>query len=614
MPSWIEQRFTDAQAALNANKTYKSVNAKVKDEYWRALRIKEDWESWVKNVLNHPERYEPFDTEKHGLNRHVYFYYNLGQRNRQSIHGRVKGWTGKNIRISSMGKIWSIPKEFVAIDKTQLETVIKESPNSMKKVLSNPMIPDYFSKQWSGIEKMLAQLDAYHERAMISQAKANLIAKNFSLVLDKTLSTLKQAYSLSFIKAEKNNSQITFKGSRTLDGFEADEIVDIFSSAMASAFDQRVNSEPINVHNDTIAAYKIIPSRGHTFTIFISPIKLMAEKKEIKMDINKLRKIIKEAVIAEITSAEKATQAAKLKTQIEKLQKTIAALKHDKKDSTAAQTQVLNLKAQLKKLSAVKTEPAVKKAGIAEAVYKFPGIVQSTAEERIKHLKKIGKSRQEAYKILKPYTNEDYLNKLLDIIYDNKPIYVWTSRGLTKKKINLKESKVADFILWWTDEIDPNEKSKVLNQLKISNYKTFEKLSPSDKDKLIKYYVTAILDEGGPGSGRKWDPNSKTSIERGERNKRHEAEILRQRRNAKRRIDYEPNLTDMGKFADEMMAANKKTKLKETPALVHRISNKMTADKKKKTKTEAAEPWPYYTLKKDGHLYDEDGKKVFIMA
>ena len=37
----------------------------------------------------------------------------------------------------------------------------------------------------------------------------------------------------------------------------------------------------------------------------------------------------------------------------------------------------------------------------------------------------------------------------------------------------------------------------------------------------------------------------------------------------------------------------------------------MTADKKKKTKTEAAEPWPYYTLKKDGHLYDEDGKKVF---
>jgi hypothetical protein len=370
-----------------------------------------------------------------------------------------------------------------------------------------------------------------------------------------------------------------------LDGFEADEIVDIFSSAMSSAFDQRVNSEPINVHNDTIAAYRIIPSRGHTFTIFISPIKLMTEKKEIKMDITKLRKIIKEAVIAEITSAEKATQAAKLKTQIEKLQTTISALKHDKKDSTSEQTQVLNLRAQLKKLSDVKTEPAVKKAGIAEATYKFPGIIQQTAEERVKYLKKIGKSRQEAYEILKPYTNEDYLNRLLDIIYDNKPVYVWTSNGLTKKKVKLKESKVSDFILWWTDEVDPSEKSKVLNQLKISNYKTFEKLSPPDKDKLIKYYVSAILDEGGPGSGRKWDPNSKTSIERGKRNKRHEAEILRQRRNAKRQVDYEPNLSDMGKFADEMMVANKKTKLKETPALVHRISNKMAADRKKRRQT-----------------------------
>jgi 6-pyruvoyl-tetrahydropterin synthase len=633
---------------------------------------------------------------------------------------------------------------------------IKEAKDDMRTLLKNPAIPEYFSKEWAGIEKMLAQLDAYHERVMVNQAKANLIAKNFSLVLDKTLSTLKQAYALNFIKAEKNNSQLTFKSSRLLDGFEADEIIDTFASAMSSAFDQHVDTDVINVHNDRIAAYRVIPRRGHTFTIFISPIKAITEQKERSMKLSDLKKIIKETVIKEISSADKAMQVAKLRQRVEKLQQTIAAKKHDKKDSSAEQTQVIALRSQLKKLSDIKPEPVIKQeSAVKESVMtgaKDPGpyeidarTLDSKTTEFLKSVDKMLKAKGFVYEgaqkssamieykwrtngshqlyknprsgkekmigvggfvvniagwhgqgnygtgklildvsihndkdygippleikyslsrtkgrpdvewkngnytYLSKRTADEYIkglsillktidNKTNDInesikedVYENTPefksrimqasmkqqyeselqkklgntfyveydsdqgalyvgpkdkddtyivarldsktgdffiqdfvrnkhVKVKDMNGIAKyvKSIRLtesviKESKVSDFMLWWTDEIASSEKPKVLKQLGIINYKTFEKLSSNDKDKLIKFYVKNVLKEDA----------------------------------------VKP--------------------IKETQALVHRISNKMTADKKKKIKTEAVSPTQYYglTLKKDGHIYDEDGKRLF---
>jgi hypothetical protein len=51
----------------------------------------------------------------------------------------------------------------------------------------------------------------------------------------------------------------------------------------------------------------------------------------------------------------------------------------------------------------------------------------------------------------------------------------------------------------------------------------------------------------------------KEGDKRAERNRKHEANIKRERKNEKRRKDYEPNLSDMGRFANEMTKDNKES-------------------------------------------------------
>ena len=139
--------------------------------------------------------------------------------------------------------------------------------------------------------------------------------------------------------------------------------------------------------------------------------------------------------LKETTGAEKSMQSAQIKKQIEDIQKTIATKKSAGQDIASDQEKIKGLHDKLKQISDIKVTPPVK----TESVIK------------------------------------DSFTK--------------------KPKKSLKESKVADFIMWWTDEIEPSEKQKILKQLHITNYKTFEKLSSNDKDKLIKFYIKDVLKE-----------------------------------------------------------------------------------------------------------------------
>jgi hypothetical protein len=306
-----------------------------------------------------------------------------------------------------------------------------------------------------------------------------------------------------------------------------------------------------------------------------NPTKPITEKKESSMKLSDLKKLINETVIAEISGAEKAMQSAKIKKQIEDVQKTAAAKRQQKQDTKSEQAKLKSLHDQLKKISDIKITPAVVKEDAYEDTPEFKSkIMQVSMKQQYKSelQKKLGsgfyveydsgqgvlyvgpKAEDDTYVVVRLDSKTGDFN-LRDFVH-NKAVKLRDINAVVKyiKSIKLtesvvKESRVSDFMLWWTDEIAPSEKSKVLKQLDITNYKTFEKLSSKDKDKLIKYYI--------------------------------------------------PIQKILSKY-----------KVNETPALVHRISNKMTASKKKKT-NEAADPWPYYTLKKDGYLYDEDGHRAF---
>lgn len=119
-PAYIKQMKADAQAEMKKleknRKTPHEDILKARAYGMKAEYLQSSWDRWNATYLSKPKEWIPWNSNDFGVGQEVRFMMNPTQRNASTIGGTVKGYNKNNVQVSSMGKIWSVPKEFVAVN------------------------------------------------------------------------------------------------------------------------------------------------------------------------------------------------------------------------------------------------------------------------------------------------------------------------------------------------------------------------------------------------------------------------------------------------------------------------------------------------------------------